>query len=629
MDKQLEAAMNKLLDELKGTQNQDGSWTYPFETGITTDSYMIILLRTLEINDSNLIKSLAERIANKQQANGAWKLFYDEGPGNLTATVEAYYALLYSGYYTIDDKHIQKARHFIISNGGLNNIQLFAKIMLALTGQYSWPRHIPIPIEGILLPAYFPINLFDFSVYARAHFIPILLVADKKLQLTTSASPNLSDLTMQRKANWEEDLREWQTFFSILKGGIKKLIGLPHELHELALNRAETYILQRVEPDGTFNTYFSSTFLMIFALIARGYRKDHPVIKRAIKGLRSFIITVDNQLHMQFTTATVWNTSLISYSLQEAGVSSRSKTIQEATNYIRAKQQQFYGDWAIHTPYILPGGWGFSNVNTIVPDHDDTTAALRALRTSVLTKNTDRFIWDRGVEWILAMQNDDGGWGAFEKDVDSLLLTWLPIKGAELLLLDPSTADLTGRTLEFLATFTKLNQSHPLVKRAVHWLIKNQEQNGSWYGRWGICYIYGTWAAVTGLVAAGINPGNASIRRAVNWLYRIQHEDGGWGESCKSDQEKTYIPLKESTRTQTAWALDTLITAEVKKTNGIKRGMDFLLSNQEKQNNWTTNYPKGQALPGSFYMHYHSYEYLFPLLALAHYKKKFVEDDKS
>jgi sporulenol synthase len=297
-------------------------------------------------------------------------------------------------------------------------------------------------------------------------------------------------------------------------------------------------------------------------------------------------------------------------------------TIQKAHRYLLSKQHYAYGDWAIHNQTALPGGWGFSDINTINPDIDDTTASLRSIRSIVLKNPVYRQVWDRAIQWVISMQNDDGGWAAFEKNIDKSFLAWLPVEGGGTMMLDPSTADLTGRTLEFLGNFTHLNQSHPFVRRGVKWLLQNQKKDGSWYGRWGICYIYGTWAAVTGLLAVKIHRDHPSIRKASQWLYNIQNQDGGWGESCKSDINKKYVPLNESTRTHTSWALDTLITAENEETAEIKHGIAFLLETFEKSD-WTTTYPKGQGLPGGFYIHYHSYEYLFPLLALSHYKKKF------
>ncbi|MGG1482320.1 squalene--hopene cyclase [Bacillus smithii] len=624
MKQRVDAEIKRLSNILIKEQNSDGSWSYPFESGISTDCYMIILLRSLEINDEEIIQALSRRILSKQEKNGAWKLFYDEDEGNLTATVEAYYALLYSGYVKKTDPNIRLARQFILKNGGQKNIHMFAKFMLALTGQYKWPRHFPVPIEMILLPLSFPVNFFDFSMAARVNLTPILIAADNRFCLKTKRSPDLSDLCLNRgDDDWDDrEFYHLRSIFSPIQHGIKSLLGFSRELHEIALKRAEQYMLQRIESDGTFYSYFSSTFLMIFALMARGYPKQHPIITKAVQGLKSFRTTINNEIHIQYTTATVWNTALISYSLQEAGVSPSSVTIQKANQYLLSRQHYAYGDWAIHNPNTLPGGWGFSDINTMNPDVDDTTASLRSLRSTAVKNPKDRQAWDRAIQWIISIQNDDGGWAAFEKNKDKSFLAWLPVEGGETMVLDPSTADLTGRTLEFLCHFTQLNKDHPLIKRGVKWLLQHQKKDGSWYGRWGICYVYGTWAAVTGLISANVRKNHPSIQNAKKWLYNIQNRDGGWGESCKSDIQKKYVPLKKSTRTHTAWAIDALISIENQETPELKRGISFLLETSEKTD-WTTTYPKGQGFPGGFYIHYHSYEYLFPLLALSHYKKKF------
>jgi sporulenol synthase len=221
------------------------------------------------------------------------------------------------------------------------------------------------------------------------------------------------------------------------------------------------------------------------------------------------------------------------------------------------------------------------------------------------------------------MQNDDDGWPAFEKNTNSKLVEWLPLEKSEFFLLDPSCADLTGRTLEFLGNYTNLSSNNEAVRKGVRWLLNNQEKDGSWYGRWGICYIYGTWAALTGLMAAGISAGHPSVKKGVKWLYGIQNEDGGWGESCKSDDKKEYVPLGASTLTHTSWALDALITVTNQPTKEIHKGITYLLSVLKKED-WTTDYPKGQGMAGAFYIHYHSYRYIFPLIALSHYQKKFA-----
>ncbi|OCA91861.1 squalene--hopene cyclase [Pseudobacillus wudalianchiensis] len=614
----------QIVNQLKQTQTANGSWDYPFETGISSDAYMIILLRTLEINDEDLIRGLAKRIMSRQEKNGAWKLFHDEDEGNVTATVEAYYSLLYSGYYTKGDPRLQAAKKFILAKGGIEQSHLLTKIILALTGQYRWPPFFPIPIEVILLPLSFPINFYDISVFGRANIIPIMILSNKKYSKKTKRSPNLSDLFTFRSDDyfrWPEN-RETQKLCSMIKEEITRLIGLPHAIHSLAVQRAKRYMLDHIEPDGTLYSYFSSTFFMIFALLSLGYSKSDPVILEAINGLKGMKCLIKGHPHMQFTTATVWNTALISYALQEAGVSSSDSSIKKAGHYLAKRQQYKYGDWVFHNPQALPGGWGFSDINTMNPDVDDTTASLRALSHLVTLDPAIYQTWKKGVQWTTSMQNQDGGWPAFEKNVDKKLLNLLPIEGGRFLLTDPSSADLTGRTLEFLGNYTNLRKNHRMIERGIDWLLHHQEKDGSWYGRWGICYIYGTWAAVTGMMAAGMKPQNPAIQKSVKWLYRIQNPDGGWGESCKSDTKNTYIPLGASTLTHTAWALDALISATEKPTKEIQAGIAYLLASYTKKD-WTIEYPAGQAMGGRFYIHYHSYQYIFPLLALAHYRKKF------
>ncbi len=618
-----EGTIKWIIDTLKKDQSPDGSWDYPFETGITTDAYMIILLRTLEINDEELISRLAKRILSKQEKNGAWKLFHDENEGNLTATVEAYYGLLYSGYSYKEDSRMKAAKKFILQNGGIEKINIYTKIMLAITGQYKWPAFFPVPVEFILLPLSFPLNFYQFSEYGRVNLAPILILSDQKFRLKTKRSPYLSDLFSNTRADDDWGFNpEWRTLSSSIKESIKSLLGIPAHLHSLAVDQAKNYILERVEPDGTFYNYFSATFLMIFALMSLGYSKNDPLIVKAIEGLKSMKTEINGLPHMQYTTADVWNTSLISMALQIAEVSPEDPVIKKANSYLLTRQQQKIGDWVIHNPDGLPGGWGFADQNTLHPDIDDTTASLRSISRAVPDNPQYQSAWNRGMNWLLSMQNDDGGWASFEKNVDSPWIDLIPIKKSEFIFADPSSADLTGRTLEFLGNYTNLPGNHQIVNKAEKWVVKNQEKDGSWYGRWGICYLYGTWSAVTGLTAVGHDSNHKSIRQAVDWIKSIQNSDGGWGESCKSDIEKRYIPLGKSTLTHTAWALDSLIAVEERPTKEIQRGIDYLIASIEKDD-WTTYYPKGQLLAGAFYNHYHSYRYIFPLSALSHYKQKY------
>ncbi|MGG3470960.1 squalene--hopene cyclase [Neobacillus pocheonensis] len=612
--------MDWLIEMLRKDQSPDGSWNYPFETGTSTDAYMIILLRSLELNDEELIQGLTRRILIRQEKNGAWKLFYDEGEGNLSATVECYYALLYSGYFSKDDKQLVAAKRFILAKGGLEEVSMFTKIMLALTGQYKWPAFTPLPIEVILLPHIFPINFHSFSVFGRANLTPIMILADKKFSIKTEKSPDLSELHLHRQLD-DQWLRstEMRSLFSFIEDGVKSLIGLPKELHNLAIQRAKKYMLDHLEPDGTLYSYYSCTFLMIFALLSLGFKKTDPVITKAVEGIRAMKCEINGFPHMQYTTANVWNTSLISYTLQSAGVQPEDQMVTNANRYLLTRQHTKFGDWVIHNPSTLPGGWGFSDINTINPDVDDTTASLRSI-SRILP--TELATWERGIRWVLSMQNDDGGWAGFEKNANTKVFELLPIEKGEFLLTDPSCADITGRTLEFFGNYTNLPKDHTSIKKGIKWLLKNQEGDGSWYGRWGICYLYGTWASITGLLAVDVPKSHQAIQAAVKWLLTIQNADGGWGESCHSDSKKAYVPLRASTLTHTAWALDALITISEKPTTTIEKGIKYLLESLEKDD-WTTAYPKGQGMAGGFYIHYHSYRYIFPLLALSNYQTKF------
>lgn len=627
MNSEVTTGIRQISEILRNDQSPNGSWNYPFETGIATDCYMIILLKSLDIHDENLIKRLTERILSKQEKNGAWKLFYDEGEGNLSTTLEAYYALLCSGQLEKNDSRLIAAKRFILANGGIGKSHMFTKIMLAITGQMKWPSFFPIPIELMLLPSSFPINLYDFSAQGRANLVPIMILADRKFSVKPKSGLILDDL-MVRNPDEKERLftfwnkEEYESFFSTIQHGIESLLEYPAHFHQKALEQAKVYMLNRVERDGTFLTYFSSTFLMIYALLSLGYSKDDSFILKALEGLKAMQCKINGYTHMQYTTASVWNTSLINSTLQIAGIAPTDPMITKSIQYLLNHQQNKYGDWVVHDPDVLPGGWGFADNNTIHPDVDDSTASLKSLARSVPGDIRLHQSWDRGVRWVLSMQNEDGGWPAFEKHTNSELLSLLPIEGGESMILDPSSADLTGRTLEFLGNYTDLHTNDLSIKKGVNWIVHHQEDNGSWYGRWGICYIYGTWAAMKGLKAVGLSSADRSMMDGVKWLEEIQNEDGGWGESCKSDSLQTYVPLNHSTLTHTAWAVDALIAAEDQPTKSIKRGIHYLLEHLHR-NDWTTDYPKGQGMAGAFYIHYHSYRYIFPLLALSHYRNKF------
>lgn len=597
--------INQLTEEIINCQESDGAWRLCFESGTMTDAYLLIILRILEYEEEKLIKRLYRRLINTQQTNGAW-ILYDDEEGNLSATVEAYTALLYSGYVSQSDENMKKAETFIVEHGGLEKVHVSTKFMLALNNLYPWPKFFPLPLYLLNIPKFLPVHFNKFSAYVRAHLSPILILGHKKFAIKNDWTPDLSHLLTRRKKGRKR------------KGLFSRLSPF-HFLTKKAMGKAESYMLERIEDDGTLYSYASATFYMVYAMLALGYRPNSPYILHAIEGLKSLLFHQSEDSHLQNSPSTIWDTALLSYALQESGIPIDTPVIQSSAKFLHSVQQTVKKEGSTHTP----GGWGFSVTNTSNPDIDDTQAALRVISQFALHQSEYRKSWNLGVNWLMSMQNDDGGWGAFERNQYKSFIGLFPIENFKDTAIDPSTADLTGRTLEFFGNYVNVSTLHPRIQLAVDWLCKHQEQNGSWYGRWGVSYIYGTWAAVTGLRAVGVETAHPSIQKARNWLLSIQRADGGWGESCISDIEKKYVPLPFSTIVQTSWALDALISTAEYSTQEIESGIHFLTKKREESERSVT-YPTGAGLPGHFYINYHSYHLIWPLLTLSHYRNKYL-----
>ncbi|MDG4656814.1 squalene--hopene cyclase [Ectobacillus antri] len=596
------------IEELRRLQEADGTWRFCFEGAPMTDCLMIITMRMLDVQGEELIEKLTKRLAALQGKNGAWSLYEDER-GNLSATVLAYTALLVSGRYKLSDDNIRQAEVYIQTQGGLARTHFMTKFVLAVIGQYPYPK-LSVPTPLFLLPSFAPMSMYSLSNYARIHLVPMVICLNKRFIIPQDI--DMSHLLLG-EAFWFKQERNVSS--NLIQQG-KRLALYPKKLHDKGFQEAERFMLNRLEDNGTLYSYATSTFYMIYALLALGYKPDAPVIVKAMQGLVSYLFHTEKGLHLQNSPSEVWDTALLSYSLQEAGVPSHDPMIRAANAYLVHKQHNKMGDWSIRAPRAIPGGWGFSDSNTFVPDNDDTSVVLRALKGEEMYEK----VWQRGLSWLLEMQNKDGGWGAFEKGADNEWLTMLPLDNAEDAIIDNSTPDVTGRVLEFFGNYAGLHQGHSIVKRGVTCLERLQRQDGSWYGRWGICYIYGTWAAVTGLRAVGVPASDSRLQRAAVWLESIQHSDGGFGESCRSSEKKRFVPLSFSTPSQTAWGVDALLAIKGCNAESVQRGIHFL-RHREKWTERAKSYPTGLGLPGQFYIRYYSYNYIFPLLALAHYDK--------
>ncbi|MFO6495873.1 MULTISPECIES: terpene cyclase/mutase family protein [Bacillus] len=608
----VKAFRQKIVTELQSRQEPDGSWRFCFEGPVMTNSFFILLLTSLEDQDSSLITSLARRIRSKQSEDGTFRNYPDEPRGNLTATVQGYTGMLASGLYSRNEEHMQKAEAFIKSEGGLKHIHFMTKWMLAANGLYPWPKAY-IPLSFLLIPPYFPLHFYHFSTYARIHFVPMAITFNRKFALKNKRIGSLRHLDESMSKNpldWLNiDYLDERSFYSF-RLQWKELFKWPAYVQQLGFEAGRKYMLDRIEGDGTLYSYASATIFMIYSLLAMGISKHAPIIKKAVSGIKHLTTPCGGEgLYLENSTSTVWDTALASFALQDAGVPQKSSVITSASDYLQKRQHVKRADWAVFNPYAIPGGWGFSDINTNNPDLDDTEAALKAI-----PRQNGPADWDRGLRWLLSMQNKDGGFAAFEKNVNHPIIRNLPIESAAEAAVDPSTADLTGRVLHLLGIKAGFNKNHPAVKSALKWLFQNQEENGSWYGRWGVCYIYGTWAALTGMKAVGVLGEHPAVKKAITWLKSIQLADGSWGESCKSCETKSFSPLPYGTAVQTAWALEALLQYEAPDQPLIQKGIRFLIDDDRRQSKHL-DYPTGIGLPKQFYIRYHSYPYVFSLLA--------------
>ena len=574
------------------------------------------------MNETEIVKRLKERILERQLTNGGFNNYPGDG-GNLSMTVEAYLAFSMER----SDKNsseMRRMREFIKTHGGLDEISNLTKITLAVCGQMSWSQVPLFPVELIHLGTRSPFSIYDLVSFTRVHVVPFMVLYAKRFTIPLSPETGVSDLRGidSGRKNKEKMFKRigLRAYLKLLQA--QRILG-PTPVRAWSLRKCERWILERLEPDGTLGSYILSTFFGILALRALGYEENDQAIQKALRGLKGFIYDADGMFHMQACTSTVWDTALASSILQESGISNNDPRVVSAADWLISHQSNVLGDFRFHNPKGKPGAWGFQLVNELYPDVDDTAAAVLAIQNAnVFDKNARDSASRKGVEWVLSMQNSDGGWSAFDRNCSKRWIEKHPFNDMGRALTDPSSGDMTGRTLEFLGKLG-YDSNNDLIVRAIKWLEQNQEKNGSWFGRWGIAYIYGTWAALIGLSSVGVSPKSSMIRRAINWLESIQNPDGGWGESCSADVDSHYVPLGFSNPSQTAWALLGLIAAESEPTEAIRKGIDYLLSKQEPDGSWSEDYPTGSGFAGKLYLIYHMYRNIWPLLALTRFQNKY------
>jgi len=617
LQEQIEKAVARTQDHFFRDQHSEGYWWYPLESNETITAEYLMLLTFLGLNEPHKTRLIRNHILETQRADGTWSIYHG-GPGDISTTIEAYFALKLAGV-PADMPEMRLAKEFILDQGGVYEARIFTKIFLALFGCFPW-KHVPsLPVEIMLLPPNFILSVYRFSSWARATLIPITILLHKKpvKEIQQECRPN-GIYGAKKSKKLTGDLL--QAVFSFLDDLVKLWEMLPSNgLRSRALQAAEKWIIDHQEPTGDWAGIQPPMVNSLLALYTLGYPVDHPVIQKGLEALERFCIRRENSLELQACVSPVWDTSLTCLALLASGVRPEHPSVQKSAHWLLDRQIFSGGDWQVRVPSGKPGGWAFEFFNSRYPDVDDSAVVLMALKRVLNSGNGD--VLDRlkaGMEWVFAMRSRDGGWGAFDKDNSNQYLNKIPF-GDLKAMIDPSTADLTGRVLEMMGCFGYKGDD-PLAKDAIRFIREKQEKNGAWWGRWGVNYIYGTWSVLTGLHRIGENMNRPYVRRAVAWLKDHQNPDGGWGETCDGYHKCSYSACS-STPSQTAWALLALMAAGETESSEVSRGIRFLLDRQKQDGSWEENAFTGTGFPKYFMIRYHNYRNCFPLLALGRYNQ--------
>ena len=607
-ERDVKNALKNATDALIALQSPDGWWKGELETNVTMDAEDLLLREFLGIRTEEQTVAAAKWIRSRQREDGTWANFFG-GPGELSTTIEAYVVLRLAGD-SPDDEHLMRARDFIVAEGGVEKSRVFTRIWLATFNLWPWTELPVMPPEIIYLNRRLPLNIYDFACWARQTVVALTVVSAHRP--THDLNFTIDELKTGAPASPRDPLNTWSGRFQALDVVLHAYERHPIKfLRRAALRRAERWIVQRQEADGSWGGIQPPWVYSLIALRLQGYTLEHPVMHAGITGLDGFTIEDDTGRRLEACQSPVWDTALAVTALADAGLSPNDPVLRSASRYLLSQEITVKGDWAIRRPNLEPSGWAFEFENDTYPDIDDAAEVVLALtRTAEASVDAER----RGLAWIEGMQSRDGGWAAFDVDNVQTLCRELPFCDFGELI-DPPSADVTAHVLEALAGREHAKLS---VQRGVAWMLRDQEEDGSWFGRWGANYIYGTGAAVPGLVAAGIPTQHPSIRRAVTYLENCQNEDGGWGEDLRSYREPSYRGHGNSTASQTGWALLALLAAG-ERSESVNRGVTYLVETQGEDGSWDEPWFTGTGFPGDFYINYHLYRLVFPLMALGRF----------
>ena len=625
----VESAIERAHRHLLSCQAPDGHWVGELEANSTITSEYLLFCHLTDRVDREREWKMLRYLRRQQLADGGFNL-YERGPANLSATIKAYFAMKVAGVAP-EDPTLVRARARIRAWGGPTEADVFTKILLALFGEYDWSGIPAMPVEIMLLPRWSYFNLLEVSYWSRTVIVPLLVLMDVKPVKRLGEHCRLDELWLvpreQASLRFHRVPRPfsprtflWKNFFIGVDDCLKGWERLgPRPFRARAVEAARRWLEDRLAVPGGLGGIFPAMTNAVLAIRALGYPEDHPLVRGQIKEIENLGVETAQSLHYQPCVSPVWDTALAANALVESGLPANHPQLQRAAEWMMNEQITVPGDWQVKRPHVPPGGWPFQYDNDFYPDLDDTAMVLMALLKiqGVDPERKQRSI-ERGLAWFLGMQGSDGGWASFDADNNRLIFNNIPFAdhGA---LLDPSTEDLTGRGLELLGTLGD-GADHPATRRALGFIRRTQARDGSWYGRWGVNYIYGSWSVLRGLGAIGEDCSQDYIQRAVAWLLAHQNADGGWGETLASYDDPEQSGRGDSIPSQTAWALLALFAAGHADGPAVENGTRYLIHTQKDDGAWEDPLWNGTGFPRVFYLKYHLYARYFPLWALGVYR---------
>jgi squalene-hopene/tetraprenyl-beta-curcumene cyclase len=619
------AAVDASRKYLFSQRADDGFWCGELEADTTLEGDYIMLHTLLGTGNQERLEKAARYILQHQGADGGWGI-YPGGPANISASVKSYFGLKLAGIKA-DHPAMLRARDKILELGGVTEVNTFTKIYLCFFGQYDYDAVPAVPPEIVLFPNWFWFNIYEISSWSRAILVPLSICYAKKPFKKIPDEMGVDELFVggrdksRMHLHWAKKLISWRNFFLVLDR-ITHWAERVHirPLRSIALRQAEKWMVERFEMSDGLAGIFPSIMNSVIAMRCLGYSVDDPQVIRALDEFEKLGIEEGDTFRMQPCMSPVWDTAYALFALGEAGVPSTDPRMVKSADWMLQKQVRTVGDWKVKNKAGQPGGWYFEFNNEFYPDVDDTAMVCLALsRVEHPNGRYQRESVQRAIDWMFSMQCRNGGWASFDKDNDRMVFQYVPFADHNAML-DPATVDITGRVLECMATYG-YDKNDPRVKKAIEFLRTEQEADGSWFGRWGVNYLYGTALVLRGLDALGVDNHDPMIQQAAEWLRSVQNPDGGWGETVESYDDASLKGQGESTPSQTAWAVMGLLAARDTRSDCVARGIAYLLRTQNKDGSWDEPQYTGTGFPRVFYLMYHLYRQYFPLIALTGYAK--------